>query len=63
MFEVHILFGGLDKTQASTFGMPCKTSHACIAESGMHYFLEHVYLVDGYLIEVGAYTTQQIVMQ
>ena len=35
MFEVHIIFGGLGKTQASTFGMACKTSHAGIADSGM----------------------------
>ena len=35
MFEVHIIFGGLGKTQASSFGMACITSHACIAGSGM----------------------------
>ena len=50
MLWVHIIFGGLGKTQASTFGMACKTSHACIAESGMHYILEHVYLIEGWRI-------------
>ena len=36
MLWVHIIFGGLGKTQASTFGMAYKTSHVFLADSGMH---------------------------
>ena len=50
MLWVHIIFGGLGKTKLLLLGMALKTSHACIAESGMHFTLEHVYLIEGWRI-------------
>ena len=40
IIEVHQVICGLGKTQASSFGMACKTCHACIAGSGTCYIVE-----------------------
>ena len=50
MFEVHIIFGGLGKTQASTFGDGMENKPCLHCREWHALYLEHVYLIEGWRI-------------